>query len=58
MAGEEVGQGLEAEIIKGLRTAFEEMDGLLVFIEVMVSRVHTYLKTYETGHVKYVQFII
>ena len=52
VATEEVQEGLEAEITRILRTLFGVMDVFLVFIEVMVSRVYTYLKAYEIRHVK------
>lgn len=52
MAAEEVREGLEAEITRILSTHFGVMDVFLVLIEVMVSRVYTYLKAYEIRHVK------
>ena len=58
VAEDESGEGVGGEITRGLRKMLGVTDEFLVLTDVIVSKIYTYLRTYETRHVKYVQFIV
>lgn len=58
MPGGGRGQGRRQGLPRIPKELFGVMDMLTLFIVVMVLWVYTYISTYKTVHMKYVQFIV